>query len=301
MMQQLTEYANRIEAALGALLPERDDSCQEGEIAPVLNKSMRYSLLMGGKRLRPAMLLAVCDLLGGDPDEAMAYACAVEMIHCYSLVHDDLPGMDDDVIRRGKPTNHVVYGVGQAILAGDGLLNLAYETMLRSALSHPDRLACHVRAMREIALSTGVRGMIAGQSMDLMQEQISGNGVKELEYIQHNKTAALFICAHRAAAHLAGASEEQMRALTNYANAFGLLFQTVDDLLDVEGDEQMLGKSVGKDAQSGKLTAVKVYGLGGARELRQQFLHDGLAALEPFGDRAAFLRELLQNMSARKS
>ena len=166
-MDALKKYAIMVNEALERLLPAVPESQPlVGQPVDPLNKAMRYSLLSPGKRIRPSMLLAVVDMLGGDLGEALDVACATEMLHCYSLVHDDLPGMDNDDLRRGLPTNHVVFGDGQAILAGDGLLNFAFETMLQNALRYPDHLKRHVLAMDEIARASGITGMLAGQSMD---------------------------------------------------------------------------------------------------------------------------------------
>lgn len=301
---QLPRYQALINEALERLLPALDaDAAQPalGQTTNPLSEAMRYSLLAPGKRLRPAMLLAAAEMLGGGIDLAMPTACALEMIHCYSLIHDDLPGMDDDVLRRGRPTNHVVFGVGQAILAGDGLLNFAFETMLDAAFTRPEAMAEQVSAMREIARGAGVTGMIAGQSMDLHSEHLQNMGIAELNYIHANKTARLFIAAMRAAACLCGASEADMSALSAYGRAFGLLFQTVDDLLDATGDQQTVGKTLGKDEREGKLTIIRLYGIGGAQQLCTEYLQEGVSALDPFEDRAWFLRELIVNTASRQS
>ena len=260
---------------------------------------MRYSLEAGGKRLRPSMLLAAVELLGGDAADALDFACAVEMIHTYSLIHDDLPGMDDDTLRRGRPTNHVVFGVGQAILAGDGLLNVAFETMLDRACANPGRAVQYLGAIREIATGAGVAGMIGGQVMDLHCERSGIADEHALAYIQYGKTACMFIHPLRAAARLCDAGEGDLKALTDYGRAFGLLFQATDDLLDVTGDQADVGKTLGKDAGSGKLTCVSVYGLEGTRRRVDSLHAEALKALERFGDRAAFFRELVDAMVNR--
>ena len=262
---------------------------------------MRYSVMAGGKRLRPSMLLAAADMLGG-AEEALDFACAVEMIHTYSLIHDDLPGMDDDTLRRGRPTNHVVYGVGQAILAGDGLLNYAFETMLSASLKDAGRARPCLEAIAEIARGSGVKGMVLGQCLDLDSEK---NGVPEekreqtLEDIQRGKTACMFIYPLRAACRLCGASEEDLSALTRYAEAFGLLFQATDDLLDVVGDAAEVGKTLGKDEKSGKLTCVSVYGVEQTRARVESEHKAALAALGVFGERAGFFRKLVDDMVDR--
>ncbi|MGI6239098.1 MAG: polyprenyl synthetase family protein [Christensenellales bacterium] len=298
-MNRLNKYSKLVDARLAALVPEvKKGSFVHGEIPWLNNDAMRYSLLAGGKRLRPAMLLAAADMLGGDPAIALEFACAVEMIHCYSLIHDDLPGMDDDTMRRGQPTNHMVFGVGQAILAGDGLLNLAYEVMLAAASKggEPARL---VSAMREIAAGAGARGMIGGQSMDLHFEQSGDADADALRYIHLNKTARMFMHPLRAAARISGADEGALSALTSYGEAFGLLFQATDDLLDVQGDADEIGKSIGKDAASGKLTCVKVYGIEGTRELIARAHARAISSVASFGDRAVFFTELADDMIDR--
>ena len=271
-----------------------------GEMPWLLSRSMRYSLDAGGKRLRPAMLLAAVQMLGGDVASALDYACAVEMIHTYSLIHDDLPGMDDDILRRGRPTNHVVFGEGQAILAGDGLLNCAFETMLKSALSRPADAAASLAAISEIATGAGVTGMIGGQVMDLYCEKNRVMDVNALEYIQRNKTACMFIYPLRAAARLCHAGEEVLQALTCYGRAFGLMFQATDDMLDVTGDVGDMGKTLGKDAESGKLTCISAYGIEGTRERILAWRDEAIRALSGFGEGAAFFIQLVNDMVDRK-
>lgn len=291
-MTTLKEYAARVEARLEQLLPGG---------GAVVNDAMRYSVMAGGKRLRPSMLLAAADMLGGAP-EALDFACAVEMIHTYSLIHDDLPGMDDDTLRRGRPTNHVVYGVGQAILAGDGLLNYAFETMLSASLKDAGRARPCLEAIAEIARGSGVKGMVLGQCLDLDSEK---NGVPEekreqrIEDIQRGKTACMFIYPLRAACRLCGASEMELAALSRYASAFGLLFQATDDLLDVVGDAAEVGKTLGKDEKSGKLTCISVYGVEKTRARVEGEHRAALEALELFGTRATFFRELVDSMVDR--
>jgi geranylgeranyl diphosphate synthase, type II len=298
----LEEYARFVDESLERALEEKPWSSDGHEAPPLLRQAMRYSAMAGGKRLRPSMLLAAIDMMGGDRTEALPYAAAVEMIHTYSLVHDDLPGMDDDCLRRGRPTNHMVFGVGQAILTGDALLNQAYEMMLSHALSEPSRVLRRTRATWEIARGAGVQGMIAGQSMDLSCEHGAIDPEPAmLKYIHMHKTASMFRGALRAACALAGASEEETKALSRYASAFGLMFQAVDDLLDVEGDERALGKTTGKDQNNGKLTCVSVYGTGGTRALIIELQQDAMDALLPFSERAAFFQDLLCEMTHRKS
>lgn len=299
-MRTLSEYAalvNRRLETIPAVVEE--GRFQIGEMPWLLSQSMRYSLCAGGKRLRPSMLLAAVELLGGDIEIALDYACAVEMIHTYSLIHDDLPGMDNDTMRRGRPTNHVVFGEGQAILAGDGLLNGAFETMLAAACSHPESAANALLAIREIATGAGVTGMIAGQAMDLHCESQARADIESLEYIQYGKTACMFIYPLRAAGRLCGANEAQLRALTDYGRAFGLLFQATDDLLDVTGSAADMGKTLGKDAQSGKLTCVSCYGVEGARARVEKLRREAVSAMACFGEDAAFFTALADSMVNR--
>ena len=298
----LKQYAEIVESKLNGLVPETaQHTPSTGEIPWLLNNAMRYSLTAGGKRLRPSMLLAAADMLGVDRSEALIPACALEMIHTYSLIHDDLPGMDNDTMRRGRPTNHVVFGEGQAILAGDGLLSLAFELMLENAMAHPHNAANHSAAMYEIALGAGVRGMVGGQCMDLYCEREGVMNEEMLRYIHENKTARMLISPLRAAGRLAGLADDsaEMKALTGYGINFGLLFQAVDDILDVVGDEALVGKTLGKDADSGKLTYVSLYGLEGAREKANELRERAAKHIAFFGERGRFFETLLSDMAER--
>ena len=212
--EQYSRYAGMVEETLEKLLPETDEICPktEGVMPEHLCASMRYSLMAGGKRIRPVLLLAACEMLGGDLEQAKTPAAALEMIHTYSLIHDDLPGMDNDDYRRGRLTNHKVYGVGHAILAGDGLLNYAYECLLENAAAYPENLRGHMLAAKAIANRAGVRGMIAGQSLDLLSEHMEPDA-ERLLYIHTHKTADLLTAPLLAAAYIAGASEEQILSL----------------------------------------------------------------------------------------
>jgi len=299
-VKTLKEYASIVNNRLDFIPPVYDEGeFAIGDMPWLLSSSMRYSLCAGGKRLRPSMLLAAVEMLDGRLEDVLDYACAVEMIHTYSLIHDDLPGMDNDTMRRGRPTNHVVYGEGQAILAGDGLLNYAFETMLECAASHIDKAADYLLAMREIAAGAGVAGMIAGQVMDLYCESKRESDLKALEYIQHNKTACMFIYPLRAAGRLCGADEDKMNALTEYGRCFGLLFQATDDLLDVLGDSAAVGKTLGKDENSGKLTCISAYGIEGTKTLVDELHSKAVNAMSIFGEKAAFFIDLVDSMVNR--
>ena len=299
-MKGLKEYAEIVNARLRTVFPAlAENSFVEGEMPELLVRSMNYSLLAGGKRLRPSMLLAAVDMLDGDVDFALDFACAVEMIHSYSLIHDDLPGMDDDTMRRGRPTNHVVFGVGQAILAGDGLLNAAFELMLRRALERPETAERSLRAIYEIATGAGVTGMIAGQVLDLYCEHNAVMDDHALSYIHRDKTACMFIYPLRAAGALAGATQEQIDALGRYGESFGRIFQATDDLLDVLGDAAEMGKTLGKDAEQGKLTVVSLHGVEGARAQVRMLLERAMTELDIFGAEAQFFRDLIASMVDR--
>ena len=299
-MKSLKEYAEIVNARLRTVFPElAENSFAEGEMPELLVRSMNYSLLAGGKRLRPSMLLAAVDMLGGDVDFALDFACAVEMIHSYSLIHDDLPGMDDDTMRRGRPTNHVVFGVGQAILAGDGLLNAAFELMLKRALERPELAQRSLRAIYEIATGAGVTGMIAGQVLDLYCEHNAVMDDHALSFIHRDKTACMFIYPLRAAGALAGATQAQIDALGRYGENFGRIFQATDDLLDVLGDATEMGKTLGKDAEQGKLTVVSLHGVEGARAQVRMLLERAMTELDSFGAEAQFFRDLIASMVDR--
>lgn len=280
MDEQHSAYKARVEEALSALpmvgAPQ------------VLKEAMRYSLLNGGKRLRGCLLLAAWEMGGGQGDDALPFAAALEMIHAYSLIHDDLPAMDNDTLRRGKPTNHVVYGEAVAILAGDGLLTHAFELM--AASPHPRAF----RALGEIARAAGVGGMLAGQTLDVTLEGTAPDR-ETVEKIHRGKTAALLTAPMTAGLILAGAPETQVAAGRAYGQHLGLAFQIVDDLLDLEGDPVLMGKTLGKDAAEGKITWPACVGRDQARKDAQRHIQAAVDALSPFGNAAEFLRALAQS------
>ncbi|WP_338622603.1 polyprenyl synthetase family protein [Selenomonas sp. TAMA-11512] len=261
-----------------------------------LHQAMEYSLMAGGKRIRPLLLMAAADAVGGHGENFITAACSLEMIHSYSLIHDDLPAMDDDDYRRGKPTNHKVFGEGMAILAGDGLETLAFEVLLRQKAAPETLLA----VVRELADAAGPYGMVGGQAIDLDAEDTSID-IKTLQKMHAGKTGALFRAAIRMGAILAGAKEAELAALTEYAEKFGMAFQITDDILDVTGDEALLGKPVGSDEKQHKSTYVSLLSLHEAGELAKKAVDEAIAALEPFGERAAFLRQTVQYLLDRKA
>ncbi len=261
--------------------------------------AIRYSLLAGGKRLRPVLALAVCDMLSGDLEEVLPYACAIEMIHTYSLIHDDLPAMDNDDYRRGKLTNHKMYGESLAVLAGDGLLNMAFEVMLDSTSNKPNNLENKIKAMAYIAKSSGVRGMIGGQVIDTESEnkEIS---IETLEYMHRCKTGALIKAPVVSAAIICNTSSEDLRNLEMYAEGIGLAFQIKDDILDVEGSTEKLGKKVGSDASNKKTTYVSLYGLEKSKQMLKETSEEAIRSIEKYGTKAVFLKELAEYLIIRE-
>lgn len=263
---------------------------EEGGLA----ESMRYSLLAGGKRIRPVLALAFCDALGGDIEKALPAACALEMIHTYSLIHDDLPCMDDDVLRRGKPTNHVVYGECTATLAGDALQSLAFET-LASAPLESGRI---VRCLKILSEAAGYRGMCQGQFLDMEGEGKSLTA-EELTHINNLKTGALLSGACRMGAAAAGADEKQLEAAGIFGSLLGLAFQIRDDVLDVISTDAELGKSVGSDVQEHKNTYMALLGMEGCNREISRLTASAVAVLEENFTDTAFLSDLARSLAER--
>lgn len=278
-----------IETALLAEL-QRDEGLNK-----TLADSMKYSLMAGGKRLRPVLLMAAADAVGGNGEDYVTTAAAVEMIHTYSLVHDDLPCMDDDDYRRGKLTNHKIYGAGIATLAGDGLLTLAFEVMTRQK-GVPSEVILAV--IREMSIGAGTSGMLGGQVIDLESEGQKID-MPTLRRMHMGKTGALFKAALRCGALLAGASDEELLRLTVYAEHFGLAFQITDDILDVVGDAAVIGKPVGSDERNNKSTYVSLTSLPEAWDLARESVFQAKKALIPFGEKASFLNELADYLLSR--
>ncbi len=289
-MKTYAEYLNRVEAALVPALESL------GPIPERLREAMAYSLEAGGKRLRPVLLLAACDLMGGEPDEALPFACALEMIHTYSLIHDDLPAMDNDDLRRGRPSNHRAFGEGVAILAGDGLLSAAMELMLRASCGMDSLRG--VKAAEAIARRCGVTGMVAGQTVDVTEEGTRPTEEK-VRYIHTHKTADLLTAPMEAAFRLACAKPWETEAAIAYGLHMGLAFQMVDDLLDVEGSEADLGKRTGVDAAEGKLTWVALRGVDGTREDAAEAAREAIRAIESLGRDVRFFTDLAEDLLLR--
>lgn len=291
LKQYCSEKAELVDASLKKLVPS------EHAYAQVLFDSMRYSLFAGGKRLRPILLMAAADAVGAAGSNYLQAACSLEMIHTYSLIHDDLPAMDDDDYRRGKPTNHIVYGEGMAILAGDALLTAAFEVCLSQPGVQP---AVLLEVTKEVARAAGAIGMVGGQAVDLLSEGKTLDA-QTLQFMHQAKTGALFRAAIRSGAILAGASATQLEQLTVYAEQFGLAFQITDDILDVVGTQEKIGKPVGSDLRNHKATYVTIYSLEGANKLAQQAVDRALASLQDFGSEADILRSLVKHLLNRDS
>ena len=278
----LEAYRKQVESSLEVMF----ETCQGPEH---LIEAMGYSLFAGGKRLRPVLLMATRDLFGNQGLDPMPAACALEFIHTYSLIHDDLPAMDNDDFRRGRPTNHKRYGEAQAILAGDGLLTEAFGLMARHYGEAAD--ASVVRGIAEVAHAAGSAGMVGGQVLDMAE---TGHGLDQaqLEQVHRLKTGALIRAAVRCGAILGHASADELDRLTRYAEAIGLAFQVADDLLDVLGTREELGKSTGKDQAQGKTTYAGLLGIQGGRSYVADLTSRGITDLEGFGSKAEPLRDI---------
>lgn len=292
--EQLTAYASAVEQRLLSYLQPQEDKGQR-----VIFEACRYSAMAGGKRLRPALVLEFCRLCGGDVQAALPFACALEMIHTYSLIHDDLPCMDDDDLRRGKPTNHKVYGEAMAVLAGDGLLNLAFETASDPNYTTEISAEVQLKAIRTLARASGMEGMIGGQVLDIEAER-TPISLEALQTLQELKTGALICAAAQLGCLIGGADEEQTRAALEYAKCIGLAFQIQDDILDVEGDETNLGKPIGSDAQKGKSTYPSLLGIEQCHKLVRTLSEQAVHALAPFSDKG-ILVALALTLAQRKS
>lgn len=286
----LAERQKQIDRALNRFLPKADAR------PSTIHKAMRYSLFAGGKRLRPILCLAAAEACGGKAERALSLACAIECIHTYSLIHDDLPSMDNDDFRRGRPTCHKAFGEGIAVLAGDALLTIAFT--IATAAHATSRYSLR-DVMREISLGAGSRKLIAGQVADLEAE---GRTISraELRYIHENKTAALLTTCMRLGAMSANASPKQLGAVTEFGRSLGLAFQVIDDILDVTQTSEKLGKSAGKDAAAKKATYPAVIGLEKSRAEAQRLTSKADAALAPLGSKAERLRAIARYLFQRE-
>ena len=283
------EWLPRIEAELDRYTA----GC--GSMHPVLLEAMRYSLLDAGKRIRPLLALEFCRAAGGNPEDAMPFACGVEMIHTYSLIHDDLPCMDDDELRRGKPSCHIQFGEANALLAGDALQPLAFETMLTGSRLRPDLT---VKAAATLAHACGAAGMVGGQMIDLENEG-KHVGLEELRVMDSGKTGAIIKAACLMGVIAADGSEEMMAIAEKYAENIGIAFQITDDILDVTSTSEVLGKPVDSDIGNDKSTYVSLLGLEQAREEAARYTTLAIEAVSPLGEKAAFLSAFAAMLASR--
>lgn len=290
LLNELQKYREKIEEGLSHFLPT------VLTVPKVIHEAMRYSTCGGGKRIRGLLTLLACQVVGGEWKNALPAACAIEMIHSYSLIHDDLPCMDDDALRRGKPTNHRIYGEDIALLAGDALLTQAVETMLEYA---PSGLEMYYwKALQELIKASNTEGMIGGQVLDLEAEGKVLN-LQELQEIHRRKTGALIKAAIGMGGIIGGGTEEEIEALSNYGEALGLAFQITDDLLDREADPKILGKAVGSDIKNHKATYPGIVGVEESRRLAALEMDKACKALQPFGERGMLLQQFAKELLKR--
>lgn len=289
------EYKELVDQHLMDFIPNVDNKSIS------LYESMKYSLTAGGKRLRPVLLLAACEFAGGNIREAIPYACAIEYIHTYSLIHDDLPAMDNDDLRRGLPTNHKVYGDAIAILAGDGLLNCAFEAISKDMMlfyDSPEKIRKRVNAAYEIAKGAGVRGMVAGQVSDIEAENAIAS--KEmLEYIHLNKTGALIRAAIKAGLYLGNPTDSMINDLEKYSENLGIAYQIADDIMDVVGNPDEMGKAAGSDEKKHKNTYTSILDIDHARNRLDELTAKAVESIEKYYDNAEFFRNLVLDLAKR--
>ena len=289
----LAEKKKTVEAALQGYFPE-----PEGLTAD-LTKAMRYSLFAGGKRLRPILCIAGAQAVGGSGREVLPVACALELIHTYSLIHDDLPLMDDDDLRRGKATNHKVFGEPIALLAGDGLLTEAFRLMTSADISAKMSPNILLRAIGLISRAAGHDGMVGGQAVDIQWEGKTAD-LPVVKFMHTHKTGALITASVASGAILGGADESRIEAITSYGEKIGLAFQISDDILDIEGDSETMGKQAGADEQKGKMTYPSVLGLNESKRIQSELVQTAVQDLRKFGSRAEPLRQIARYIIERK-
>lgn len=290
MKSKLKERIDIIDKSLSKYIPEKDNPQSD------IYKAMRYSLFAGGKRLRPILMWEVCKMCGGKWETVEPFACAMEMIHTYSLIHDDLPAMDNDDLRRGMPTCHIKYGEALAILAGDALLNKAFEVITSHQYSNP---AAVLKALNVLALSSGTEGMIGGQVVDIDSEN-KNISLSELKYIHLLKTGAIIRSSCIIGAILANASESEIKSIDEFAKNLGIAFQIRDDILDVTGTAAELGKPIGSDEKANKNTYVTMCGLKESKKLVEEYSEKAKSSLKQFGVKSDFLIELTNYLTDRK-
>jgi geranylgeranyl diphosphate synthase type II len=303
-------YLNNRRRLVDSFIEDYFNAPIEPPIKPnVLKNSITYSLSAGGKRIRPILCLSAYEACGGRAEDIVPYASALEFIHTYSLIHDDLPAMDNDDLRRGKPTNHKVFGEGMAILAGDALLTEAFYLIADCGLQIADlngqsEIINHkskiLRVIREIAIAAGAHGMVGGQAQDLLSEDLEPDS-ETLSFIHSHKTAALIAASVRTGGILANCSEDELQRLTKYGENIGLAFQVIDDILDVEGETEVLGKTAGSDEKKKKMTYPKVYGIEKSRDKAKELISIAVESLTAFDERAEPLRAIARYLLERRS
>ncbi len=282
-----------VEKALKQFMPKPSG------LADDVIRSMNYSLFAGGKRVRPILCIAGAEVVGGSADDVLPVACAIELIHSYSLIHDDLPVMDNDDFRRGKPTNHKVFGEAVALLAGDGLLTLAFNLMARYGVKKKVVEKALLRVIDLISSAAGYKGMVGGQVVDISYEGKDPDPAV-VEYIHTHKTGALIAASVTAGTILAGGNEEEVKSINKYGQKIGLAFQIADDILNIEGDRDAMGKEIGGDKLRGKITYPSVFGITESKNIQQKLIDHAIEALNRFDNKADPLRDLARYIINRK-
>ena len=294
LREYLKEKGKIVEEALDRYLPK------ESEMPVTLHKAMRYSMMAGGKRIRPILCIASCEAVGGKPKKALPVACALEMVHTYSLIHDDLPAMDNDDFRRGRPTNHKVFGEAVAILAGDALLTEAFGIMTNFNLRRTIRADAILDVISDLARAAGSFGMVGGQVVDMESEGVEID-LPTLEYLHTRKTGALILASVKGGAKIGEGTDEEIEALTRYGECLGLAFQIADDILDIEGSQDEIGKDVGSDMEKGKATYPSIIGMAASKERASELITMATNSLKGFYEKAEPLREIAKYVVERRS
>jgi len=291
--QYLDERKTLVDKALQKFMPR-----PSGLASDVIN-AMNYSLFAGGKRVRPILCMAGAEAVGGSTDSVVPVACAIELIHTYSLIHDDLPVMDNDDLRRGKPTNHKVFGEAVALLAGDGLLTLAFNLMAGYGAEKEVEKKALLRVIDLIASAAGYKGMVGGQVVDITYEGKEPDP-SVVEYIHRHKTAALIAASVTAGTILAGGNKDEEKSINRYGQQIGLAFQIADDILNIQGDRKIMGKGTGSDKEKGKITYPSVFGTAESTKIQKELIKNAIESLKGFDNRAEPLRDLARYIINRK-
>ncbi len=298
MSKRIKDYLEErkilVDKALKKFMPE--PSGLAGDVI----RAMNYTLFAGGKRIRPVLCIAGSEAVGGSADDVVPVACAIELIHAYSLIHDDLPAMDNDDFRRGKPTNHKVFGEAVALLAGDGLLTLAFNLMASHGVEEKGEKTALLRVIDLIASAAGYKGMVGGQVVDISYEGKDPDPTV-VDYIHTHKTGALIAASVTAGTILAGGSEEEVQSINRYGQQIGLAFQIADDILNIEGDRNVIGKGTGSDKVRGKITYPSVFGITESRNIQRKLVDHAIESLNRFDQRAEPLRDLARYIINRKT